>query len=140
MNFKNKLAVALFAVTTGVFGLSSIASAGQGGAAGAAAFSVDPFSGNVTGAAVSAAVGKQDAAATATNIGGGFFGPGANTAASLGSAGTINVNTTNGGFFGTTSNLSSSPDPLLGAAQANNLSTGQVNPTAVIGGTVVVGP
>ncbi len=61
----NKLAIALVAASAGIFGFSSIASAGEGGAAAAASFSVTGTS--VTGAAVGAAVGKQNAGATATN-------------------------------------------------------------------------
>jgi len=133
MNFKNKLAVALFAVTTGVFGLASGAFAGEGGAAGAASFSTDSL-GNVTGGAVSAAVGKNNAAATATNTT--SFGNTANTASSLGSAGSVNVITSSSPFGGTTTNISGGTDPNLATPQANTLSGGA---SAATTGAVAVG-
>ena len=76
-------------VTTllGVLSLAPVAQAGEGGAAGAAAFSIDA-GGNVTGVAVAAAVGKQDAFAGALNDPAGVN---ANTAFALGSAGVITV-------------------------------------------------
>ena len=134
MNFKNKLAVALFAVTTGVFGLASGAFAGEGAAAGAASFSTDSL-GNVTGGAVSAAVGKNNAAASATNTT--SFGNTANTASSLGSAGFVNVSTFSGSVFGgTTTNISGGTDADLATPQANTLSGGA---TAITTGAVAVG-
>ncbi len=103
-------------VTTllGVLSLAPVAQAGEGAAAGAAAFSIDA-GGNVTGVAVAAAVGKQDAFAGALNDPAGLN---ANTAFALGSAGVITV----GGidqFVGFT-NVQGSSDPALEVDQANS--------------------
>lgn len=83
MKLNHKLAIAFLGVGTGVFGLSSGAFAGSGGAAGAAAFTVTD--GKVTGVAVSAAVGKDNAAAAAYNNGAN------NSAFALGSASGIDI-------------------------------------------------
>ncbi len=87
MKLNQRLVIALFAASTGIFGFGSVASAGEGGAAAAAGFTLND--GKVTGAAVGAAVGKQNAGATATNYGT------INTAGAAGSAGNVTV-TTNG--------------------------------------------
>ena len=81
--------ISRFAVVSGLvvcsaLGLATVARAGEGGVAGSAAFTVD--GGNVTGVAVSAAVGKENASAAAFNyeVGSGVQ----NSAWSLGTAGT----------------------------------------------------
>ncbi|WP_017655152.1 hypothetical protein [Fortiea contorta] len=105
MKFNAKIAVALFAISAGIFGVSSQASAGEGAAAGSAAFSVDS-NGKITGAAVSAAVGKNNAAATATNVsvGAGILGINvgftSNTATAVGSAGALTVTAKNSDELG----------------------------------------
>ena len=104
----------LLTTLLGALSLAPAAQAGEGGAAGAAAFSIDG-GGNVTGVAVAAAVGKQDAFAGALND------PAlanANTAFALGSAGVITVTSIDivGGFTG----VSGTADPALGTPQANN--------------------
>ncbi|WP_375495907.1 hypothetical protein [uncultured Nostoc sp.] len=67
MKFNIKIAIAFVATATSVFGLASGAmAAGAGGAAGAAAFTINS-SGGVTGVAVAAAVGKETATAAAFN-------------------------------------------------------------------------
>ena len=65
----NKIAIAA-AAGISVVGLSTAAFAGEGGVAGAAAFTIDNSGPEpvVTGVAVSAAVGKQDAGAAAYNV------------------------------------------------------------------------
>ena len=78
-----------FAVVSGLvvcsaLGLATVARAGEGGTAGSAAFTID--GGNVTGVAVSAAVGKENASSAAFNY---EAGSGVqNSAWSLGTAGT----------------------------------------------------
>ncbi len=85
MKFSQKLSISLFAATASVLSLSSGAFAGEGGAAGAAAFTIDD--GNVNGVAVAASVGKNDASAAAfNNIDENF-----NSAFALGSAGKIDI-------------------------------------------------
>ncbi len=64
MKLKAKIAIALVAATTSVFGLGSGAIAGEGGAAGSAAFTIDG-DGDVRGVAVAAAIGKNDASSYA---------------------------------------------------------------------------
>lgn len=112
MSLRHKIAVVLVAASAGALGLSSAALAGEGGAAGSAAFTIDTASGSVSGVAVSAAIGKQDAFAGAYNAA-----TGDNTAFAMGSAGVINVNTIESLSVGS---LSSSSDPDLGASQANS--------------------
>jgi len=65
MKFSQKLSISLFAATASVLSFSSGAFAGEGGAAGAAAFTIE--GGVVTGVAVAASVGKNDAGAAAFN-------------------------------------------------------------------------
>lgn len=82
--------ISRFAVVSGLvvcsaLGLATVARAGEGGTAGSAAFTVDS-GGKVTGVAVSAAVGKENASAAAFNY---ESGSGVqNSAWSLGTAGT----------------------------------------------------
>ncbi|BAY88742.1 MULTISPECIES: hypothetical protein [unclassified Tolypothrix] len=125
MTFNTKIAVALFAASAGVFGVSSHAFAGEGGAAGSAAFSVDSSNGKLTGAAETAAVGKNNAAATATNVSiGGFQ---SNTATAVGSAGKITVTIQNSdalediNISGVVSKIEAGVDRKLGTAQKNQL-------------------
>ena len=81
--------ISRFAVVSGLvvcsaLGLATVARAGEGGTAGSAAFTID--GGNVTGVAVSAAVGKENASSAAFNY---EAGSGVqNSAWSLGTAGT----------------------------------------------------
>jgi hypothetical protein len=123
MSFSQKLVIILAAASAGALGLSSAAFAGEGGAAGSAAFTINS-AGGVTGVAVSAGIGKQDAFAGAFNTSAGD-----NTAFAMGSAGTINVNTLGSIAVGT---IGSSEDLALGTAQANSF----VATTSVQIGTV----
>ena len=86
----NSSIISRFAVVTGLvvgsaLGLTTVARAGEGGIAGSAAFTID--SGDVTGVAVSAAVGKENASAAAFNYDGTNAAGLQNSAWALGSAG-----------------------------------------------------
>ncbi|WP_414529173.1 hypothetical protein [Nodularia chucula] len=127
MKFNKKVAIALVAVSASVFGFSSVASAGEGGAAGAVAATLDT-DGLVTEMAAAGAVGKNDAAATAT----GNFG--IVSASALGSAGVIQLISDNVffSFVGLDSSetevfnsvtLEGSADTALGTSQANSIAT-----------------
>ena len=117
----------------GIFGSMPNAFAGEGGAAGAAAFTIQ--NGSVTGVAVAAAVGKQDAVAGAFNTPSNtsyseFFypSPGANSAFAQGSAGTISIQ---GLSASSLSQVSSQEDASLGTSQVNNLNaTVDINPNS----------
>ncbi|MDZ8223577.1 MULTISPECIES: hypothetical protein [unclassified Nostoc] len=85
MKFNTKFAIALVAATS-VFSLASGAMAGEAGAAGAAAFTIDSDN-KVTGVAVAAAVGRNDAAAAAFQGAEGI----PNAAYALGSGGLITL-------------------------------------------------
>ncbi len=61
MKLLTKTLCAFLTTVASISALSTNAVAGEGGAAGSAAFTIDGTTGNVTGVAVSAAVGKQDA-------------------------------------------------------------------------------
>ncbi|GAX36128.1 hypothetical protein [Nodularia sp. NIES-3585] len=117
MNSTNKLAIFLFAVFASVFGLATQTLAGEGGAAGAVAFTIE--SGMVTGVAQAAAIGKNDAAATAFNV---FSITGArtNSASALGSAGAITISN-----LGNSANVQmvGTADPALHTAQHNQFSS-----------------
>ena len=65
MKFNKKVAIALVTVSTSVFGFGAVASAGEGGAAGAVAATLDA-DGLVIEMVAAGAVGKNDAAAVAT--------------------------------------------------------------------------
>ncbi|MUG98036.1 hypothetical protein F7734_39290 [Scytonema sp. UIC 10036] len=122
MKLNKTLVIALFAASTGIFGFGSVASAGEGGAAAAAGFTLNG-AGKVTGAAVGAAVGKQNAGATATN------GANGNTAGAVGSAGTIDL-ITNGtnlktGIYGDVEALG-----RLGTPQGNQLQNTTTAPSS----------
>ncbi|MEG4855447.1 hypothetical protein QUB10_31770 [Microcoleus sp. B5-D4] len=73
-------------VILNAFGFATVARAGEGGIAGSAAFTVGANS-LVTGVAVSAAVGKENASAAAFNYASGVAGGLQNSAWALGSAG-----------------------------------------------------
>ena len=117
-NLINKVAIAA-AAGISVLSLSSAAVAGEGGVAGAAAFTIDGTA--VTGVAVAAAVGKQDAAASAYNVPTDGS-PSANTgvqnyAYSLGSASVIAIDA-----MGDSENAAmgaDAPDSQIGEAQTN---------------------
>lgn len=110
MNITRKLSLIVAATTVSVFGIASHAFAGEGAAAGSAAFSID--GGAVTGVAVSAAIGKQDAFAGAFND----FDSN-NAAFAQGSAGTISVSSLEPTSIGS---LSSTADTQLGVDQGNS--------------------
>ncbi|WP_375471719.1 hypothetical protein [uncultured Nostoc sp.] len=121
MKLNTKLAIALVATATSVFGLASGAMAGEGGAAGAAAFTISGTA--VTGVAVAAAVGKNDAAAAA------FQGATAvpNAAYALGSGGLITLDQ-----IGTPASAS-----ITGTASTN--STSEANTLTADVGTIKIG-
>ncbi|MEM9923452.1 MAG: hypothetical protein AAF915_06845 [Cyanobacteria bacterium P01_D01_bin.50] len=112
MKFGQKLFISLFAAATSLFSLSSTAFAGEGGAAGAAAFTIE--AGAVTGVAVAAAVGKNDASAAAFNDVANDF----NSAFALGSAGAIQMTDIGDP---TLAAMVGGEDPDLTTAQANDL-------------------
>ncbi|MBE9053248.1 hypothetical protein IQ243_23050 [Nostocales cyanobacterium LEGE 11386] len=127
MKFNKKVAIALVAVSASVFGFGSVASAGEGGAAGAVAATLDA-NGLVTEMAAAGAVGKNDAAAVAT----GNFG--IVSASALGSAGVIELLSDNGFYSFSDSDfsesevynnvtISGSADTALGESQANSIAT-----------------
>jgi hypothetical protein len=118
MKLQSKVLAALVAL--GGLSFAPAAFAGEGGAAGAAAFTINPLTGFVDSASVAAGVGKQDAAAAAYNIPGSLIGiPYSNAAYAHGSAGTI-TSTNIGDPFGVS--ISGNSDPALGTPQANQLS------------------
>ncbi|MGD2182207.1 hypothetical protein [Lusitaniella coriacea] len=112
MKVNAKVLAAVLAL--GSFGVAPAAFAGEGGAAGAAAFTINPFTNTVTGAAVAAGVGKNNAAAAAFNNPGGF-----NSAYGVGASGAT-ILTNIGNPF--TAGISTLNDPNLGTPQANQLS------------------
>ncbi|MEQ8467476.1 hypothetical protein [Coleofasciculus sp. E1-EBD-02] len=114
-----KASVALAATAVSLVGFTSIARAGEGGVAGAAAFTVEGT--DVTGVAVSAAVGKQDAAAAAFNYAGGGTPDVQNSAFSLGSAGVISTNAIGDPSM---ASISGGEDPALGDSQGNSFTEG----------------
>lgn len=103
-----KFLVALVAAGVGCFGFTSGAFAGEGGAAGSAAFTIN--NSQVTGVAVSAAIGKLDAVAGAMNNG-----P-QNSAYAMGSGGVISINGITQGSVGS---IASGTDPSIGSIQGN---------------------
>lgn len=110
MQLKRNFALLLATSTIGIFGIASSAMAGEGGAAGSAAFTIN--SGSVTGVAVAAAVGKNSAFAGALNTG--TF----NAAISLGSGGAIDttIDSATGEFT-----IENFDDDALGSSQNNDL-------------------
>ncbi|MBE9128816.1 MULTISPECIES: hypothetical protein [unclassified Coleofasciculus] len=85
-----KVSVALAATFASLVGFTSVARAGEGGVAGAAAFTVTG-EGAVSGVAVSAAVGKENAAAAAFNYDGTNDNGLQNSAFAIGTAGVISL-------------------------------------------------
>ncbi|MEG5174428.1 hypothetical protein [Microcoleus sp. B3-D7] len=77
-------------VILNAFGFATVARAGEGGVAGSAAFTVNAD--KVTGVAVSAAVGKENAAAHSFNYDGGNANGLQNSAFAIGTAGTLSLN------------------------------------------------
>ena len=112
MKFSQKLSISLFAATASLLSFSSGAFAGEGGAAGAAAFTITGT--EVTGVAVAASVGKNDAGAAAFNDVDAQF----NSAYALGSAGKIDIV---GMGDPTAAGMAGEQDPDLATAQANDL-------------------
>ncbi|MEC4813211.1 MAG: hypothetical protein SAK29_08070 [Scytonema sp. PMC 1069.18] len=120
MKLNKKIAVSLVVATASVFGFGSGAWAGEGGAAGAASFTVDSTNG-VTGVAVAASSGKQDAAAMAFQNAADTAGA-PNRAYALGSAGVITISN----MLGTTApGMTSVADTALNTDQANSLDSPQ---------------
>ncbi|BAY86675.1 hypothetical protein NIES267_61860 [Calothrix parasitica NIES-267] len=131
MKFSQKLSISLFAATASLLSFSSGAFAGEGGAAGAAAFTID--GGNVTGVAVAASVGKQDAGAAAFNDVTGNF----NSAFSLGSAGPIDMQ---GIGDPAAAGMTGAADTDLGTAQANELTGNATIRLGTASGEVIANP
>ena len=125
MKLLTKTLCALLTAVASISALSTNAIAGEGAAASSAAFSIDG-TGNVTGVAVSAAVGKHDAFAGAFNDS--FLQE--NTAFAQGSAGTTTVTGLNSMTVGS---ITSASDPSLATNQANSftsLTTVQIGTTS----------
>lgn len=128
--------ISRFAVVSGLvvcsaLGLATVARAGEGGTAGSAAFTVDS-GGKVTGVAVSAAVGKENASAAAFNY---ESGSGVqNSAWSLGTAGTQDFTAVGdaNGF-----NVGSTEDTDRTAGAANELDPFGINLGTSAGDTLV---
>ena len=106
-------------VILNAFGFATVARAGEGGVAGSAAFTVN--SGAVTGVAVSAAVGKENAAAHSFNYNGTNANGLQNSAFALGTAGTLSLNNLGdpAGF-----NLNTIQDSARATAQVNTFTAG----------------
>jgi hypothetical protein len=115
-----RFAIVSSLVVLGSLGLSTVARAGEGGVAGSAAFTV--VGDKVTGVAVSAAVGKENAMAHAFNYDSTKSTNGLqNSAFSLGTAGTLSLNGL-GNPAGFT--LNTTEDTLRGTPQSNGFLTG----------------
>jgi hypothetical protein len=114
MSFSQKLVIILATVSASALGLTSVAFAGEGGAAGSAAFTIGA-EGQVTGVAVAAGIGKQDAFAGAFNTSAGN-----NAAFAMGSAGVISISTLNSTEI---SSISSQKDESISTAQNNSFTT-----------------
>ncbi|MGB3757377.1 MAG: hypothetical protein WBA07_13535 [Rivularia sp. (in: cyanobacteria)] len=136
MNFCQKLSISLFAATASVLSLSSGAFAGEGGAAGAAAFTIDGTA--VTGVAVAASVGKQDAGAAAFNMIDVNANP-LNSAFALGSAGVITME--NIGAGDGTQSIAGSADADVTTVQGNSFTaSGSINLGTQSGETIMTTP
>ena len=134
MKIYQKISISLFAATASILSLSSGAFAGEGGAAGAAAFTINGTA--VTGVAVAASVGKQDAAAAALNDIDENF----NSAFALGSAGVITINGM-GDTTGTTTSMAGAADADIGNPQANSFTaSGSINLGTAAGETILTTP
>jgi hypothetical protein len=121
-----RLALITGFVILNAFGFATGARAGEGGVAGSAAFTIAPpatgaTAGTVTGVAVSAAVGKESAAAQAFNYGisttGGTL---QNSAFAIGTAGTLTT-TLVGATAGTS--FVTAQDSTLATPQSNTFAT-----------------
>ncbi|MEG3926334.1 MULTISPECIES: hypothetical protein [unclassified Microcoleus] len=106
-------------VILNAFGFATVARAGEGGVAGSAAFTVNGT--NVTGVAVSAAVGKENAAAHSFNYNGENTNGLQNSAFAIGTAGTLSLNGLGdpAGF-----SLNTVQDNLRGTPQNNTFTSG----------------
>ena len=106
-------------VILNAFGFATVARAGEGGVAGSAAFTVQ--GGAVTGVAVSAAVGKENAAAHSFNYNGTNTNGLQNSAFAIGTAGTLSINGLGdpAGF-----NLNTVQDTARPIAQSNSFTAG----------------
>ena len=118
--FITKLTVTFAVSTVSVFGFAATTIAGEGGVAGAAAFTIDT-AGNVTGVAVASAVGKHDAAAAAFNASDSADLDVQNYAYSLGSAGVITLTDIGNPE---TADMSSTGDTQLANPQGNSFTSG----------------
>ena len=132
----SKITIATATTTVSLLSMSSAVFAGEGGVAGAAAFTIDNTGTTpaVTGVAVAAAVGKQDAAAAAYNVPnvGSVTSVGVqNYAYSLGSAGVISIASMGDPL---NAEMTGTDDIDLTTPQANTFTSG--GPGAVQLGTV----
>ena len=128
MKFHKQVAIALVAVSASLFGFGSVASAGEGAAAGAVAATLDE-NGLVIEMTAAGAIGKNNAAALATSNSGVI------SATALGSAGVIEIISDSGNFsFSEEGGQSDSDiynnvtiiggeDSKLETAQANSIAT-----------------
>ncbi|MEL6459308.1 MAG: hypothetical protein AAFQ91_13775 [Cyanobacteria bacterium J06621_15] len=137
MRFGQKLSISLFAATASVLSFSSGAFAGEGGAAGAAAFTINDTSGNVTGVAVAASVGKNDAGAAAFNMIDANSNP-LNSAFALGSG--ANIDMQNIGAGDGTQSMTGALDTNLGTAQVNELTGKATIQLGTASGDVIASP
>ncbi|MBD2310274.1 hypothetical protein H6G20_01075 [Desertifilum sp. FACHB-1129] len=114
-----RLALVSGLVVLNAFGLATVARAGEGGVAGSAAFTVNGT--NVTGVAVSAAVGKQSAAAHSFNYDATNTNGLQNSAFAIGTGGLLQFTAIGdpAGF-----NLNTTEDPALGNPQGNTFTAG----------------
>ena len=106
-------------VILNAFGFATVARAGEGGVAGSAAFTINE--GKVTGVAVSAAVGKQSAAAHAFNYDATNNSGLQNSAFAIGTAGLLDFTALGSpdGF-----NLITTADSAIGNEQKNTFTSG----------------
>ena len=137
MKFGKKLSISLFAATASLISFSSGAFAGEGGAAGAAAFTIDGTA--VTGVAVAASVGKNDAGAAAFNNPGSDTTDPYNSAFALGSAGNISIGGM-GDQTGTATTMAGALDTNLGTAQANELTGNATIRLGTASGEIIANP
>ncbi|MBW4643919.1 MAG: hypothetical protein KME23_13165 [Goleter apudmare HA4340-LM2] len=124
----NKIAIALITASASVFSFGSVAAAGEGGAAGAVSATLSP-SGVVLDIAAAGAVGKNDAAATAS------VNYGIVSASALGSAGSIQLLSDTGEFDGEIYNevtITGSRDTTLGTSQSNSIATFTETPIGTV--------
>lgn len=127
-----RLAVVSGLVILNAFGLATVARAGEGGVAGSAAFTVVDT--QVTGVAVSAAVGKENAAAHAFNYDARNANGLQNSAFALGTAGTLSLQGLGdpAGF-----NLDTIEDSDRGTGQINAFTAGYTIQLGTVSGNVL---